>query len=403
MALSTRNRKRKQLGDGVAPFEFPFQTQKIKRVSRVFENQQNLAGEKKPTTSLPLRKGLSPKQIQTIPLASSPRKHRKSEELGFDGLCQTQKIKRQKLGFEFDCSEILGCLMNLRHVSRYFEKPVVDPVYFHDIWRPMDFGTVKSKLERGVYSSPDGFAADVRLTLSNALRYYPPGRIERAAAKHLSGVFESKWKEALEKNPKSVCPSPLPKVKGLAVLPKLKQGNTSSPSSVLQSQGLGVSDSQSVDSTKHDELATLVDNAMDQASENLSKCKAVRILALKLRFSGTILKANKILKGLPDSPPRRKSMQRMKQRELACRAISNMKKSVQFEDPLQDLKQLEMLCGCGSEDPFLQVRLGLPLKKLGVFLREDDELQGQDEEAFLNGDWEKERSGGRKVRSTLEV
>ncbi|KAH0987134.1 hypothetical protein GBA52_014311 [Prunus armeniaca] len=266
MTLSTGNRKRKQLGDGVAPFEFPFQTQKIKRVSRVFETQQNLAVENKPTTSLPLRKGLSPKQIKTIPLASSPRKHRKSEELGFDGLCQTQKIKRQKLGFEFDCSEILGCLMNLRHVSRYFEKPVVvDPVYVHDIWRPMDFGTVKSKLERGVYSSPDVFAADVRLTLSNALRYYPPGRIERAAAKHLSGVFESKWKEVLEKNPKSVCPSPLPKVKGLVVLPKLKQGKTSSPSSV---------------------------------------------------------------------------------------------------------------------------RLGLPLKKLGVFLREDDELQGQDEEAFLNGDWE---------------
>ncbi|XP_008226965.1 PREDICTED: SWR1 complex bromodomain subunit bdf1-like [Prunus mume] len=189
MALSTRNRKRKQLGDGVAPFEFPFQTQKIKRVSRIFETQQNLAVEKKPTTSLPLRKGLSPKQVKTIPLASSPRKHRKSEELGFDGLCQTQKIKRQKLGFEFDCSEILGCMMNLRH--------------------------------RGVYSSPDGFAADVRLTLSNALRYYPPGRIERAAAKRLSGVFESKWKEGLEKNPKSVCPSPLPKVKCLAVLPKL--------------------------------------------------------------------------------------------------------------------------------------------------------------------------------------
>ncbi|PQQ11051.1 transcription factor GTE12-like [Prunus yedoensis var. nudiflora] len=386
MALSTRNRKRKQLGDGVAPFEFLFQTQKIKRVSRVFETQQNLAVEKKPTTSLPLRKGLSPKQVKTIPLASSPRKHRKSEELGFDGLCLTQKIKRQKLGFEFDCSEILGCMMNLIHVSSYFEKPVVDPVYLRYIWRPMDFGTVKSKLERGVYSSPDGFAADVRLTLSNALRYYPSGRIERAEAKHLSSVFESKWKEALEKNPKSVCPSHLPKVKGLAVLPK--QGKTSSPSSVLESKGLGVSDSQSVDSTKHYELATLVDNAMDQASESLSQCKAVRIHALKLRFSGTILKANKILKGVPDSPPRRKSMQRMKQRESARRAISNMKKSVQFEDPLQDLKQLEMLCGCGSEDPFLQVHLGLPLKKLGVFLREDDELQGQDEEAFLNGRWE---------------
>ncbi|KAI5334007.1 hypothetical protein L3X38_024140 [Prunus dulcis] len=122
---------------------------------------------------------------------------------------------------------------------------------------------------------------------------------------------------------------------------------------------------------------------MDQASENLSPCKASRIHVLKLRFSGTILKANKILKGVPDSPPRRKSTQRMKQKGVGC-TISNMEKSVQFEDPLQDRKQLEMLCGCGSEE----VSLGLPLKKLDVYLKQDDELQGQDEEAFLNRDWE---------------
>ncbi|KAL6284177.1 hypothetical protein ACE6H2_015106 [Prunus campanulata] len=385
MASSTRNRKRKQLGDGVAPFEFQVQTQKSERSSRVLESQRMVAVDEKATASLPLRKGFSPKQGKTIPLASTARKRRQSEELRFDGLCQTQKSKRQKLGFDFDCSEILGYLMNLRHVSRYFEKPAENlPGYFQEIWRPMDFGTVKSKLERGVYSSADGFAADVRLTLSNALRYYSDGRIERAAAKHLSGVFESKWKETVEKNPKSFCPPPLPKVKGLAVSPKLKQGKTSSPSSL----GLEVSNSQSVASTKHDDLPTLVDHAMDQASENLSPCKATRIHALKLRFSSTILKANKILKGVPDSPPRRKPMQRMKQRESARCAISNMEKSVQFEDPLQDLKQLEMLCGCGSEDPFLQVSLGLPLKKLGVYLKQDDELQGQDEEAFLNGDWE---------------
>ncbi|CAB4277932.1 unnamed protein product [Prunus armeniaca] len=239
MASSTRNQKRKQLGDGVAPFEFRFQTQKRERSSRVLESERIVAVDEKATASLPLRKGFSPKQGKIIPLASSARKRRQSEELGFDGLCQTQKSKRQKLGFDFDCSEILGYPMNLRHVSRYFEKPAENlPGYSHDIWRPMDFGTMKSKLERGVYSSADGFAADVRLTLSNALRYYPHGRIEHATTKHLSGVFESKWKEAVKKNPKSFCPPPLPKVKGLAASPKLKQGKTSSPFSVLRSQRL---------------------------------------------------------------------------------------------------------------------------------------------------------------------
>ncbi|BFG25168.1 hypothetical protein CerSpe_114420 [Prunus speciosa] len=277
-------------------------------------------------------------------------------------------------------------LMNLPH-ARCFEKPIIDPVaenlpgYFEEIWRPMDFATVKSKLERGAYCSSDGFAGDVRLIFSNAFRYYPLGKKERAATNHLNGVFETKWKEAVEKKSKAFCPS-LPKIEGLS--PKLKQGKSSSPSRViLQSQGRGVSHS-----TKDDDLATLVHHAMDQASENLSPCRASRIQLLKLQFSDTILKANKTLKGLPDSPPRKKLMQRMKQRKSARQALLNMEKSVQFEDPLQDLKQLEMLCGCGSGDTFLQVHLGLPLKKLGLYLKEDDELQGQDEETFLIGDWE---------------
>lgn len=84
----------------------------------------------------------------------------------------------------------------------------------------MDFGTVKSKLERGAYSSANGFAANVRLIFSNALRYYPFGRIEHGAAKNHSGVFETRWKEAMEKKPKTTCP--LCKVKGLLVSPKLK-------------------------------------------------------------------------------------------------------------------------------------------------------------------------------------
>ncbi|CAL9012328.1 unnamed protein product [Prunus brigantina] len=365
MALSTRNGKRRQFEDGVGPFE-----KRKRSCSRVSEPKRNVAVEEKPTACLPLRKSSSPKQGKKfIPLTSSTRKPRQSEEeLGFDCLCQTQKSKRQKLGFHCKetmyCSKVLLVDASAQHLphARCFEKPVVDPVaenlpgYFEEIWRPMDFGTVKSKLERGAYSSADGFAADVRLIFSNAFRYYPFGRKERAAAKHLNGVFETKWKEAVEKKSKAVN---------------------------LQSQGLGVSHS-----TKDDDLATLVQHALDQASENLSPCRASRIQLLKLQFSDTILKANKTLQGIPDSPPRKKMMQRMKRRKLARRAILNMEKSVQFEDPLQDLKQLEMLCGCGSGDTFLQVHLGLPLKKLGLYLKEEDELQGQDEETFLNGDWE---------------
>ncbi|KAH0976445.1 hypothetical protein GBA52_026164 [Prunus armeniaca] len=320
------------------------QTQKRKRSFRVSETQRNVAVEKKSTVGLPLCMGL----------ASSATKNANPEsEEGFDEICQTQKRKRSSRVSEtqrkekstvglplrklkglvssasketLDCSKVLDSLMNLGHAS-YFNKPVVDPVaenlpgYFDEIWRLMDLGTVKSKLEKGVYSSADGFAADVKLIFSNAFGYFPLGSRNRAVAKHLSGIFETQWKEAEEKMSKTACPPPTPP------LPKRRpNGKSSSTCRVLiQSQ-----------------------------------------------------------EGLPDSPPRRKLMHRMDQRELARHAVLNMEKSVQFEDPLRDLKQLEILCGCGSE----RVYLGLPLKHLGLYLKEDDELQGQDEEAFLNADQE---------------
>ncbi|VVA35450.1 PREDICTED: mRNAion [Prunus dulcis] len=382
MALSTRNGKSRQFEDGVGPFE-----KRKRSCSRVSEPKRNVAVEEKPTACLPLRKSSSPKQCKKIfPLASSARKPRQSEEeLGFDGLCQTQKSKRQKLGFDCKetmyCSKVLVYLMNLPH-ARCFEKPVVDPVaenlpgYLEEIWRPMDFGTVKSKLERGAYSSADGFTADVMSGLSSPTL----SDIIRLGGKSVQqpsismGLLRPSGKKLWIKSRRLFV---------LLLCPK-SRGKSSSPSAVnLQSQGLGVSHS-----TKDDDLATLVQHAMDQASENLSPFRASRIQLLKLQFSDTILKANKTLKRLPDSPPREKLMQRMKQRKLPRRAILNVEKSVQFEYPLQDLKQLEMLCGCGSGDTFLQVHLGLPLKKLGLYLKEDDELQGQDEETFLNGDWE---------------
>ncbi|KAH0976460.1 hypothetical protein GBA52_026179 [Prunus armeniaca] len=231
------------------------QTQKRKRSSRVFENQRNVAVEKKSTVGLPLCMGL----------ASSATKNANPEsEEGFDEICQTQKRKRSSRVSEtqrkekstadlplrkvkglvssasketLDCSKVLDSLMNLGHAS-YFNKPVVDPVaenlpgYFDEIWRPMDLGTVKSKLEKGVYSSADGFAADVRLIFSNAFRYFPLGSRNRAAAKHLSGVFETQWKEAEEKMSKTACPPPTPP------LPKRRpNGNSSSACRVLiQSQ-----------------------------------------------------------------------------------------------------------------------------------------------------------------------
>ncbi|TYI67124.1 hypothetical protein E1A91_D09G276600v1 [Gossypium mustelinum] len=72
------------------------------------------------------------------------------------------------------------------------------PDYFTVIKHPMDFGTVKKKITSGQYASPLDFAADVRLTLSNAMTYNPPGNDVHIMAETLSKYFEARWK-AIEK------------------------------------------------------------------------------------------------------------------------------------------------------------------------------------------------------------
>lgn len=75
------------------------------------------------------------------------------------------------------------------------------PDYYTVIKHPMDLGTVKSKFASGEYSSPLEFAADVRLTFSNALTYNPPGNDFHFMAKTLSKYFEVRWRSIEKKLP----------------------------------------------------------------------------------------------------------------------------------------------------------------------------------------------------------
>ena len=45
--------------------------------------------------------------------------------------------------------------------------------YLEIVTHPMDLGTVKRKLERREYASPDDFAADVRLVFQNCVPVRP--------------------------------------------------------------------------------------------------------------------------------------------------------------------------------------------------------------------------------------
>ena len=73
------------------------------------------------------------------------------------------------------CALILGVLMK-RKDADWFEKPVPQDTdgYFEMIKNPMDYGTIKTKLEAGGYPDADAFASDVRLVASNAVTYPNP-------------------------------------------------------------------------------------------------------------------------------------------------------------------------------------------------------------------------------------
>lgn len=103
------------------------------------------------------------------------------------------------------CENLLSWLME-HQFGWVFNEPVDVvklniPDYYTVIKHPMDFSTIKSKLNRGEYTSPLGFAADVRLTFSNAMTYNPPGNDVHFMAQTLSKNFEQRWKVIEKKIP----------------------------------------------------------------------------------------------------------------------------------------------------------------------------------------------------------
>ncbi|XP_050209338.1 transcription factor GTE7-like [Mercurialis annua] len=92
------------------------------------------------------------------------------------------------------CGQILSKLMKPKF-GYIFNSPVdVQGLNLHDyfdiIKHPMDLGTVKKKMAENAYDSPVDFAADVRLTFSNAMKYNPKGHDVYTYAEQLLLRFE---------------------------------------------------------------------------------------------------------------------------------------------------------------------------------------------------------------------
>jgi len=128
------------------------------------------------------------------------------------GRFESKDVKRQKMNpiqrktvaeYMSQCADTLKKLMTHRF-GWVFNEPV-DPIklnipdYFKIITKPMDLGTIQSRLDKEWYSTPMEFAEDVRLTFANAMKYNPPGNDVHIMALNLSQLFEFKWKTIEQK------------------------------------------------------------------------------------------------------------------------------------------------------------------------------------------------------------
>ncbi|XP_064615204.1 BRCA2-interacting transcriptional repressor EMSY-like [Liolophura sinensis] len=85
------------------------------------------------------------------------------------------------------------------------------PDYFHIIQNPMDFSTIKRKLESSQYSDFDEFHADMMLVCENCNTYNPPGHQARQDCQEVFGIYHQEYSRLMDKWQKTHISSPVAK------------------------------------------------------------------------------------------------------------------------------------------------------------------------------------------------
>ncbi|KAI9312583.1 hypothetical protein BX666DRAFT_1984486 [Dichotomocladium elegans] len=95
------------------------------------------------------------------------------------------------------CAAVLAKTMESRHAYEFLRP--VDPVrhgiptYFQIIKKPIDLGTIKSKLKTNQYQSSSQFDDDVRLMFRNCFTFNKPGEFVYNQGKQLEQVYNQEW------------------------------------------------------------------------------------------------------------------------------------------------------------------------------------------------------------------
>ncbi|KAI5852588.1 Bromodomain-containing protein [Morchella snyderi] len=122
-----------------------------------------------------------------------------------------------------NASELKFCDMVIKELHKKIHEPYafpfyspVDPValnipeYFKIIKKPMDLGTIQSKLKTNQYESGNDFEADLRLMFRNCYKFNPPNQAVHQMGKRLEGIFDEKWSDRakyIRDNPGSHSPA----------------------------------------------------------------------------------------------------------------------------------------------------------------------------------------------------
>ncbi|XP_076823146.1 bromodomain-containing protein 3-like isoform X1 [Clavelina lepadiformis] len=144
-----------------------------------------------------------------------PRSRDLDSEEGLEA--HTKRPKMTKLTEQMKyCNNILKDFFSKKHASfswPFYKQVDAELLGLHDYYdmikQPMDLGTMRKKMDAREYLSPDEFAYDIRLIVTNCLKYNPPDHDVVAMAKKLSEVFETKFAK-MPDEPKVASHSPTP-------------------------------------------------------------------------------------------------------------------------------------------------------------------------------------------------
>ncbi|KAH0551510.1 hypothetical protein GP486_007273 [Trichoglossum hirsutum] len=197
---STAEKKAKKWAAGNAPAP---KTTPVRRPSRTASGQASSPTGGGATSSF----ALGPNGVPTIRRDSTTGDGRPkreihpppSRDLPYSGAKPRKKKFLAELKF---CDEVIKELFKTKYSSyaHVFYEPV-DPValnipqYHKIIKKPMDLGTISSKLKANQYENATEFEADMRQIFANCFKFNPPKDAVHQFGKQLEQLFNEKWSE----------------------------------------------------------------------------------------------------------------------------------------------------------------------------------------------------------------